>query len=66
MAKIRSGIEIPIIPEDFVDADEELSLDMIEFYLQWTYRYIQEGLEPGDLTTADSDFDQCQRMRRLS
>jgi hypothetical protein len=66
MAKIRSGIEIPIIPEDFVDSEEELSLDMIECYLQWMYCCIQEGLEPGDLKTADGDFDQCQRMRRLS
>ncbi len=50
MAKIRSGIEIPIIPEDFTDSEEELNLDTLESYLQWAYRCFQDGLDPTDWT----------------
>jgi hypothetical protein len=45
---MRSGIEIPIIPEDFVDSEEELNLDMMESYLQWAYNCFQLGLDPAD------------------
>jgi hypothetical protein len=57
MARIRSGIEIPIIPEDFIDAEQELDLDMMESYLQWAYRCLQDGLAPADWAVADTSVD---------
>jgi hypothetical protein len=48
MSKMRSGVEIPIIPEDFVDSEEELDLDMMESYLQWAYNCFQDGSDPAD------------------
>ena len=54
MNKIRPGIEFPIIPEDFIESEEELSLDMMESYLQWAYRCFQEGLDPADWTLTEA------------
>jgi hypothetical protein len=56
MAKMRAGIEIPIIPEDFVASEEELSPDMLESFLQWVDRCIQDGMDPADLTIPETVF----------
>jgi hypothetical protein len=58
MTKIRAGIEIPIIPEDFIDSKEELSLEMLETFLEQTYRYVQSGLDKADGGIAKTDIDQ--------
>jgi hypothetical protein len=54
MAKVRSGIDIPIIPEDFVDSREELNLDLMELYMQWVYQCMQDGQDPADWPAAES------------
>jgi hypothetical protein len=57
MAKARSGIEIPIIPEDFVDPREMLNLDLMELYMQWVYECIQERQNPADWATVETGLD---------
>jgi len=59
MNKLRPGIEFPIIPEDFIDTVEELNLDMMESYLRWAYRCLQEGLEPADWTLSEAACSLC-------
>ena len=56
MAKMRAGIEIPIIPEDFVASEEELSPDMLESFLQWVDRRIRDEMDPADLTIPEAVF----------
>ena len=58
MAKIQAGIEIPIIPEDFVVTEEELSPDKREFFLQRVDRYIQDGMDHVDLIITETFFNQ--------
>jgi hypothetical protein len=57
MARMRSGIEIPIIPEDFIDSEQELDLDMMESYLQWAYHCLQDGLDPADWKATETIVD---------
>jgi hypothetical protein len=57
MAKTRSGVGIPIIPEDFIDSEEELNLDMMESRMQWVYCCFQNGLDSVEKEVAESTFD---------
>ena len=52
MAKIKDGIDIPIIPEDFILSDDT-PLDMIELFLRWIDSCIQKGLDPEDTSMAE-------------
>jgi len=58
MAKMRAGIDLPIIPEDFISFEDDLDLDVLESYLQWTYRCIQDGADPASWSVAEVNFDQ--------
>jgi hypothetical protein len=57
MAKIRSGIDIPIIPEDFIDSEEEIGPDILESYLEWAYQCIQDGVDLEYWRMVGKDFD---------
>jgi hypothetical protein len=54
MANLRAGIEVPIIPEDFIGSGEEMNLDLMELYMQWVYRCLQDGQDPADWMPAET------------
>ncbi len=56
MANMSTEMELPIIPEDLANSEEELDLDLLELYLQWVYRCIQDGIAPADWSIADPEF----------
>ncbi|MBN1567612.1 MAG: hypothetical protein JXA73_07180 [Acidobacteria bacterium] len=62
MAKIKAGIELPIIPEDFIDSEEDLTPDMVEAILEWAYRSIQDGTNPDDQTPMETLFAQYSKI----
>jgi hypothetical protein len=61
MRKIREGIEIPIIPEDFIASEEDLSPDMLESFLRWIDYCIQKGQDPEDGAITDMFSNLCPR-----
>lgn len=52
MPKLQPGIEIPIIPEDFVDCEKDALLFQTSF--QWTDRTHEPELSPVEWLTLDS------------
>ena len=57
MAKMRAGIEIPIIPEDFAASEEDLNCDIREASLRETHCSFKIELKPLDWFIAKSSFD---------
>ena len=58
MAKIRTGIEIPIIPEDFEDPGESLLPTIMESCLEGSDRDCQDDLYAVEWAIVESLFDQ--------
>ena len=54
MAKMRPGIEIPIIPEDFIISEEDLCPNMRLSSSQWADPSFQEELFPTDWVLTES------------
>jgi hypothetical protein len=58
MARIREGVEIPIIPEDFESADEDRLSDAMESCLKESARTYQDELYAVEWAIVESFFDQ--------
>lgn len=48
MSRVRTGIEIPIIPEDFLETEEKPYVGMLESCLIQVPRKSPDGLDPED------------------
>jgi hypothetical protein len=57
MGKVRTGIEIPIIPEDFDVTEENPRADMPEPLLIRVTRKSPDGLDPEDWVSIKILFD---------
>ncbi len=59
MSKVRAGIEIPIIPEDFETSTEAILHNVMESCLDGADRKNQDELYAVEWAVAESLFDQC-------
>ena len=59
MAKVRAGIEIPIIPEDFEASADTLPVDFMTSCLEHVDRRKQEEAFAVDWAVAEFLFDHC-------
>jgi hypothetical protein len=59
MAKVRAGIEIPIIPEDFEPSSDTMRFDIMKSCLEQADRRIQDEAFAVDWAVAESLFDHC-------